>query len=227
MTPCGPSYQPQSLGYTPDSMQKRQLEVRLPSDQLNKVITAFKQYPGGFSSESPITTPEDSTLIMPPPPLPIHAQKRGGDHSSDVSMHAGCTHFPSCTSEDDKGHIIHSSPHALSNAVKGKKEGSSSPTKRKSRDRLRPERVLTIFVARDFMSTILAPIASEQPPSLTSSSPMEPTGRKRTRAALRSLSINDGSPEKLMPMDVKKPVRKSSRKSSGSDKENLMVVDVD
>jgi len=56
---------------------------------------------------------------------------------------------------------------------------------------------------------------------------MEPTGRKRTRAALRSLSINDGSPEQLMLGDVKKPVRKSSRRSTGSDKENVLVVDVE
>jgi len=132
MTPCGPGYQLQPFGYTPDSMQKRQLEVRLPSDQLNKVISAFKQYPGGFNTDSPSSTaPDDSTLIMPPPPLPTHAQKRAVDHSSDVSMHAGCTHFPTCTTEDEKGHLIHSSPLVGSSAVKGKKEGSSSPMKRK------------------------------------------------------------------------------------------------
>lgn len=129
MTPCGPGYQLQPLGYTPDSLQKRQLEVRLPSDQLNKVISAFKQNPGIFNTGSPAHSPDNGTLIMPPPPLPSHAQKRCVDHSSDVSMHAGCTHFPSCLSEDERGQLIHSSPHVPSTAVKGKKEGSSSPVK--------------------------------------------------------------------------------------------------
>lgn len=76
------------------------------------------------------------------------------------------------------------------------------------------------------MSTILGPSGAEQQPSLTSSSPAESTSRKRTRAALRAMSINDGSPEKKSYSDIGKPVRKTSRKSSGSDKENVMVVDV-
>jgi len=45
------------------------------------------------------------------------------------------------------------------------------------------------------------------------------SAKKRTRAALRSLTLNDGSPEKK-----EKPPRKISKASTeGSDKENMMV----
>jgi len=56
------------------------------------------------------------------------------------------------------------------------------------------------------------------------SSPAEEgSARKRTRSALKSLSINDGSPEKK-----EKPPRKLSKASvaSDSDKENNMMMDV-
>lgn len=102
--------------------------------------------------------------------------------------------------------------------------------------------------ARDFMSTILGPQAPEagtvtedEQPVVLSSSPAETTGRKRTRAALRSLAINDAPPGK-MDVDAKKRVRKASRASNSSsaskslrskdvkitdseDKENMMVLD--
>ena len=82
--------------------------------------------------------------------------------------------------------------------------------------------------ARDFFSTILdtttAPLASaltgtpaSKETGLLSSSPADTQGKKRTRSALRSLNINDGSPEKK---DSMKPPRKASRASSNSNKEN-------
>lgn len=43
-------------------------------------------------------------------------------NKSDVSMHAGCTSYPDCTSEDADGHIVHSP----SDVVKGRKEGSDN-----------------------------------------------------------------------------------------------------
>lgn len=64
------------------------------------------------------------------------------------------------------------------------------------------------------------------PSSLVSSSPADATGKKRTRAALKALNINDGgSPQKAE--TANKPVRKASRasmssnKSDANDKENL------
>ena len=59
---------------------------------------------------------------------------------------------------------------------------------------------------------------------LPSSSPADTESRKRTRSALRSLNINDGSPDKR---DVTKPPRKSSRAATNSlksDKENVLDV---
>ena len=102
--------------------------MRLPSDQLNKLISAFKETTAGMKTPSSVMTVEDSALMMPPPPLPLSTQKRNADHSSDISMHAGCLHFPTCTTEDEKGHITHSSPSASAN--KGK-DGSSPLFKRK------------------------------------------------------------------------------------------------
>ena len=69
------------------------------------------------------------------------------------------------------------------------------------------------------MSTVL----DQTPNPVPTSSPVdEGSARKRTRSALRSLTINDGSPEKK-----EKPPRKLNRTSSasktGSDKENMMV----
>lgn len=89
-----------------------------------------------------------------------------------------------------------------------------------------------LILARDFFSTILDTTA-ERPPSGTtatpgkessmlSSSPGDTTSKKRTRAALKSLQINDGSPEKDRSA---KPPRKASRasiSSSKSDQENVL-----
>lgn len=82
---------------------------------------------------------------------------------------------------------------------------------------------------------------------MSSDSPGETPGRKRTRSALKALNIHDSSPEKK-DSSARKPLRKMSRASSGGskkgkdvavaeantkavtiddeDKENQMVVDV-
>ena len=78
---------------------------------------------------------------MPPPPLPQRltmtsppmqpvADRRGDSRYSDISMHAGCNAFPTCISEDTEGHLIHTGGPA--GVVRGRKEGDSSPSKRKS-----------------------------------------------------------------------------------------------
>ena len=131
--------------------QRAQLEIRLPSDQLQKLIVAM-------SPSKQAETQSTSSAQMPPPPLPLHAlvAKAGEtDHhahdaskgvdpahdaqsvglynasrgSSDVSMHTGCTYFPSCTSVDDSSMVVHGNPACPSANVKGRKEGSS-PMKR-------------------------------------------------------------------------------------------------
>ncbi|KAK3723144.1 hypothetical protein LTR37_001867 [Vermiconidia calcicola] len=218
---------------------RQQVKVRLPSDQIQMIISALQPAP---------QTHEDATraTAMPPPPLPQHAQaskvnvenvtttngsmlppfgsdvinfidRRAESRHSDVSMHNNCDSFPSCTTEDAEGHVVHNPPAAPATVVRGRKEGSS-PTK-----------------PRDFFSTILDTPA-DRPTSvpemsasmetglgLVSSSPVEAQGKKRARSALKSLNINDGgSPEKK---DTTKPPRKASRasiSSNTSNKENAL-----
>jgi hypothetical protein len=132
--------------------QRAQLEIRLPSDQLQKLIVAM-------SPSKQTETQSTGSAQMPPPPLPLHAlvakagetdqhahdgsksvepvldgQNNIGMYnasrgSSDVSMHTGCTYFPSCTSVDDSSTVVHGNPECPSANVKGRKEGSS-PMKR-------------------------------------------------------------------------------------------------
>lgn len=129
---------------------RTQLEIRLPSDQLQKLIVAM-------SPSKQIETQSADSTQMPPPPLPFHAlaakavdpdqdtpvglkgsdlalgsQTITGVHhasrgSSDISMHAGCTYFPSCTTEDDSSLVVHGNPACPSASIKGRKEGSSPP----------------------------------------------------------------------------------------------------
>ena len=68
------------------------------------------------------------------------------------------------------------------------------------------------------MSTVLdTPSISVEPPvtSPVEPSTVESSGKKRTRSALRSLTLNDGSPEKR-----DRPPRKVSR-AVAPDKENV------
>ena len=131
--------------------QRAQLEIRLPSDQLQKLIVAM-------SPSKQTETQSSSSTQMPPPPLPLHALaakagetdqhehhgSKGAEPandaqnielynasrgSSDISMHTGCNYFPSCTSVDDSGLVVHGNPACPSANVKGRKEGSS-PMKR-------------------------------------------------------------------------------------------------
>lgn len=133
--------------------QRTQLEIRLPSDQLQKLIFAMSP---SKQAETNLT----GYTQMPPPPLPLHAlvAKAGETDpaaheglkdadptlvapngsglytsrgSSDVSMHTGCAYFPICTSEDDSSLVVHGNPACPSANVKGRKEGSS-PVKRMS-----------------------------------------------------------------------------------------------
>lgn len=135
---------------------RTQLEIRLPSDQLQKLIFAM-------SPSKQVETQSTDSTQMPPPPLPFHAlaakasdpdqnahvglkgadpalgaQTITGLHhasrgSSDVSMHAGCTYFPSCTTEDDSSLVVHGNPACPSASIKGRKEGSSPPKRKSSR----------------------------------------------------------------------------------------------
>jgi hypothetical protein len=139
--------------YDPSRGMRTQLEIRLPSDQLQKLIVAMSP-----SKQTEMQMTDASQ--MPPPPLPLHAlvakasdpeqtthvglkssdaapgsQTIAGVHatsrgSSDVSMHAGCIYFPSCTSEDDSSLVVHGNPACPSANIKGRKEGYS-PMKRK------------------------------------------------------------------------------------------------
>jgi hypothetical protein len=227
---------------------RTQLEIRLPSDQLQKLISAISP------SKQTGTQSTDSTQ-MPPPPLPLHAlaAKAGGSDqtanvdskvvdtalsdsthvglpntsrgSSDVSMHAGCTYFPACTSEDDSSLVVHGNPACPSADIKGRKEGSS-PLKRKYSGLTSICGTFTdMLTARDFLSTIIgsrdnntvSPVTDDTKSSASSDSPVETPGRKRTRSALKALNINDGSPEKKE-ASARKPSRKVSRASSSGSK---------
>ena len=92
----------------------------------------------------------------------------------------------------------------------------------------------------------MSPVTDDTKSSISSDSPGETPGRKRTRAALKALNIHDGSPEKK-DASARKPSRKVSRASSAGskvaretasrtlvkagevddeDKENQMVMDI-
>ncbi|KAK5109405.1 hypothetical protein LTR62_007071 [Meristemomyces frigidus] len=186
------------LGALAHAAGQQTMPVRLPSDQIQRIIDAL-------SPSKPATN-----LAMPPPPVPHRSSsetttpvpgRRGDSRYSDVSMHAACTNYPSCLTEDTEGRLMHSP----SSVVRGKKEGlPSSPAK-----------------PRDFLSTVLDStnaLTTAVPPPSSPPTTLESSGRKRTRSALRTLTLNNGSPEKR-----DKPARKVSRTSQGSDKENIMI----
>ncbi|KAK5121153.1 hypothetical protein LTR85_005637 [Meristemomyces frigidus] len=191
------------------AMSQEAMKFRLPTDQLQTIINALsppKQVANTAMLPPPLPQPQPQHQrpIMPTPLMAPMIDRRGDSRYSDVSMHAGCTSFPACLTEDGEGHLQHTNGPAT--AVKGRKEGSS-PSK-----------------PRDFLSTVMdAPAPSVV--SLTEvSSPVtgSASAKKRTRSALRTLTLNDGSPEKK-----DKPPRKMSRASTAgsdkSDKENMMI----
>ena len=75
------------------------------------------------------TTGFGNRLASAPPALSGH-QSNGRRYESrsseltDISMHAGCTSFPSCTTEDEHGLLHHDNPTTPSTAVKGRKEST-------------------------------------------------------------------------------------------------------
>ena len=127
---------------------------------------------------------------------------------SDVSMHANCENFPTCTSEDAHGHLVHHSAGVAPAAVmRSRKEGSADLTS-KHRTSLKLA-LLTLSTDRDFLSHLVnqQSDASAGSPSsgasidkastLPSSSPAIGSNKKRTRSALKQLNVNEtGSPEK-------------------------------
>ncbi|KAK0285928.1 hypothetical protein LTS00_010719 [Friedmanniomyces endolithicus] len=250
-------------GSAAQSLHNQSMHLRLPSDQLQKIIDALTPPKAAEAvccmthrhHVRPLTAAQ---LSMPPPPVPQQrstvgsttpvSNRRGNNSSrySDISMHASCTSFPSCISEDAEGCLVHQ-PATI---VRGRKEGLAvepSPTKK----------------PRDFLSTVLdTTLATHQPPppppppapfpagssarkrtrsalkSLTLSSSdgtvptpvtappssVESSAKKRTRSALKSLTLGDGSP----PEKRERPARKVGRMSvddGGEDKENRMMMD--
>ena len=103
---------------------------------------AVKRHPYPFNADPTLNgdAPQQDVPLIPLAPSPRQSfgpnlvnvmDRRAESRYSDVSMHNGCTSFPRCTTEDEDGQIVHSTPSAPSTVVKGRKEGSS-PTKRKS-----------------------------------------------------------------------------------------------
>ncbi|KAK1824016.1 hypothetical protein LTR12_001549 [Friedmanniomyces endolithicus] len=242
------------------SLHNQSMHLRLPSDQLQKIIDALTPPKAAEAvcntmhphHVQPLTAAQ---LSMPPPPVPQQrstigsttpVSNRRGDNSSrysDISMHASCTSFPSCISEDAEGCLVHQ-PTTI---VRGRKEGPA----------IEPS---PISKPRDFLSTVLdTPLATHEPPPQPAPSPAESSARKRTRSALKSLTLSssdgtvptplaappssvessakkrtrsalksltlgDGSP----PEKRERPARKVGRMSGnegGEDKENRMMMD--
>ena len=137
--------------------------MRFRSDQFDKLIKAIKpeteqqqqqQYPDSRTAMPPPPLPahavgskDNGVSAQPllPPNEAVDAafgsevefiDRRAESRYSDVSMHAGCNGFPTCTTEDADGRIVHNTnatnctPAAPAPVVRGRKEGSS-PTKRK------------------------------------------------------------------------------------------------
>ncbi|KAK4543933.1 hypothetical protein LTR36_004707 [Oleoguttula mirabilis] len=191
------------------AMSHEAMKLRLPTGQLQTLINAMSPpKPVSNTSMLPPPLPQSQQhhhyLTMPTSLMAPVADRRGDSRYSDTSMHAGCTSFPSCLTEDAEGHLQHTNGPAT--VVKGRKEGSS-PSK-----------------PRDFLSTVMDAPAPSVAALTDVSSPVtsSASAKKRTRSALRTLTLNDGSPEKK-----EKPPRKVSRASTAgsdkSDKENMMV----
>jgi len=138
-------------GSAAQSLHNQSMHLRLPSDQLQKIIEALTPPKAAeavccMTHRHHIQSLTAAQLSMPPPPVPQQrstvgsttpvSNRRGNNSSrySDISMHASCTSFPSCISEDAEGCLVHQ-PATI---VRGRKEGLAvepSPTKkRKSSD---------------------------------------------------------------------------------------------
>jgi hypothetical protein len=76
----------------------------------------------GTTDRRAFTCPEPRATHQEQDIVPSFGDRRVESQSSesDVSMHAACTSYPTCTSEDAEGHIVHT-PAAV---VKGRKEGN-------------------------------------------------------------------------------------------------------
>ena len=159
---CNNGFVPAYPGTHADAERTTQtFKFRLPSDQLDQIIHAVHPQ---AQNQQPGTNP-GAAMLPPPLPLHTLASKdnaiqsqptasltatahppfdydvgnfidrRAESRYSDISMHAGCDSFPTCTTEDAEGHIVHNGntnnvPSAPATVVRGRKEGSS-PTKRK------------------------------------------------------------------------------------------------
>ena len=164
LAPAYPATYPETV-----RKMNQQFNIRLPSDQLDMIIKAIQvphqtQHIGDQASTMPPPPlPQHVTPVKENFPSEKRAtsfgltfpafgesgtngtngtttiNRRDDSRFSDISMHQGCTSFPSCTTEDAEGHIMHSTncaagnnaPGAPATVVRGRKEGSS-PTKRKS-----------------------------------------------------------------------------------------------
>jgi hypothetical protein len=137
------------------------LKFRLPSDQVHQIASAVNaksqaqqaldaaismppppvpQRPlasntgiNGHPTAKPesVSQPQSDALDQVGDVIKVSTDRRGDSRYSDVSMHNNCTSFPTCTTEDSEGRVVHNPPTAPATVVKGKKEGSSA-AKRKS-----------------------------------------------------------------------------------------------
>ncbi|KAK5171175.1 uncharacterized protein LTR77_004319 [Saxophila tyrrhenica] len=109
-----------------------QFSFRLPSDQINRIITAL-------GSKTQEEQPTNTSTSMLPPPIPQRVaavnkdaeesngdaapgqfqlnqaaasdnNRRGRSNYSDISMHNDCTSFPTCTQEDGNSGVVHNPP---------------------------------------------------------------------------------------------------------------------
>ncbi|KAF2207318.1 hypothetical protein CERZMDRAFT_102595 [Cercospora zeae-maydis SCOH1-5] len=210
------------------------LEVHIPTDQLQKVVDLLERRANGS--------------VMAPPPLPAHIMdaksdvekleeaaaatehhvhgdenmidRRGTTRSSfsDVSMHAGCADFPRCTTEDEDSRIVHQPGSGVVPAavIRSRKEGSIDHADRAF--------VSPIANASETAPDEMQTEQSEENDHRTvSSGSTNSTGKKRTRASLKTLSVKEtGSPEKRdreMDVDVKPGRKLRKRVTAGEDED--------
>lgn len=134
-----PNYSMKPTVTTP-TQSRKQFEMRLPSDQLRQILEVFKPSPDYRvntelqQQQQPVAPPAPMlphlATTMTPTPTPLghfydlqgtpyeQTRQRSATQSSDISMHASCTEFPDCTSDDPNSlGVIHCSPKDLMNAM--------------------------------------------------------------------------------------------------------------